>query len=212
MPEEPELLVLLRALRDGDPDAPDRLISRCAPGLHAFLRSRFAFLPAETRADAANDALLALISNPERYQPERGGSVSTYLAAIARHKALDALRTLQRQREIFVGGTVELALVEAKNYRAHDETPLDPSDPDVLPPEAEALLNEILPDPRDRRLWECLSQGRTEVADVAPLLGLAALSPEQRQAEWKRHRDRVMKRVQRRRQEFRHILFAESPR
>ena len=105
--------------------------------------------------------------------------------------------------EIPVGGTVELAQLEEKYLYKH---PAADPEPDLLPPEVEALLVEILPDPKDRQLWELVRQGRTAVDDFAAVLELQHLPPAQRKVEVKRHRDRVVKKVQRRRAEFRAYL------
>lgn len=45
------------------------------------------------------DAFIYLWEHPEKYQPERG-KLSTYLAAIARSRAIDRYRKLCREREI----------------------------------------------------------------------------------------------------------------
>ena len=71
----------------------------------------------------------------------------------------------------------------------------------------EALLSEILSDPRDRRVWELVCDGRTPVEEFAAALGLQHLPPGDIRAEVKRQRDRVVKRVQRRREEFRRYLL-----
>jgi len=102
--------------------------------------------------------------------------------------------------ELPVGGIVELAQWEQKY--PHVRPAADP-EPDLLPPEVEALLVEILPDPKDGQLWELVCQGRTAVDDIAAVLELQHLPPARRKVEVKRHRDRVVKKVQRRREEFR---------
>ena len=207
-----ELLPLHHALLDGDPTASDRFAEHYAPPLRATLRVKFPFVPPEELADAANDALLFLIVNPDRYQPERGASILTFLVTIATRRVLDMLRSAQRRgkRENAVGGTVELELCSANNQQESGlETNLT-DDPDALSPEVAQWLEEVLPDPRDRRLLDLIMEGRADVADVATLLDIAHLSPPQQQAEWKRQRDRLLARIRRRREEFRRMLYEDK--
>jgi hypothetical protein len=103
-----------------------------------------------------------------------------------------------------VGGDVELARVEAKHV---DERDLCGMEPELLSPEVEALLSEALPDLRDRRVWDLVCDGRTPVEEFAAVLGLQHLPPSEMKVEVKRHRDRVVKKVQRRREEFRRYLL-----
>jgi len=205
--EVAELLVLHRALLEGDPAASERFATACGPRLRALLKRRHAAMPRELITDAATDAILAFITHPERYRPEMG-SVFNYLLHIADNRLRDEWRKLRRRREISVGGSVELALVEA-NYQGERERQPITDDPDALPPEVEALLHDILPDPCDRQIWNLICQGHGSTAEFAALLGIAYLPLEEQQAEVKRHRDRIVKRIQRRRQEFRRLLLCE---
>lgn len=192
------------ALLSGEPTAPRDLVNACVGPLFGIIRHRFPVLPAEAQQDAVHDALLALIADPTRYRPEKG-SVLNYLAQVAAHKALDQLRALRRrQPESAVGGAVELDRASANN----------PSRTDVefevqsrmVDAEVEALVREILPDDRDRRVWEMGLDGRTPTQEYAAALDLVHLPPEEQAREVKRHRDRIWKRIQRRRDEFRRLL------
>jgi RNA polymerase sigma-70 factor, ECF subfamily len=157
--------------------------------------------------DAAHDALLALIEHPQRYDPALG-SLMNYLAHIGNHKVNDQLRSLQRRRdrEDAVGGIVELARVEENNYREGSNTPDHLGESATLASDIERLLYEILPDSRDRQIWELICQGRTAVVDYATVLQITHLLPCQQRIEVKRHRDRVQKRVRRQQDRFRRLL------
>lgn len=199
-----DLAGIHRALLDGDPTAPRDLVHACSTPLYAILKRRFAFLPREAVEDALHDALLALIAQPGLYDPSRG-SLMNLLVHIGSNKLSDQLRKLhRRQAEISVGGSVELADLEEKHL---EERKYREQEPDLLPPEVEALLREILPDPRDRRVWDLVCEGRAPVEEFAAVLGLQELPPSEMKAEVKRHRDRVVKKVQRRREEFRRYLL-----
>lgn len=201
-----ELLAFLPGLRSGRPDPVRRFFNAAVPSLRALLRRRFPILPVEMIQDAVTDTLLLFRDQHERFQPERG-SLLNFLVHIGGHLLLDELRRQKRRKEISVGGNVELELLEAKNYR--EEAYLEDTwqDADSLPPDVESLLLEVLPDPIDRKILDLSGSGRHSVADYAAVLGIDHLPPEEQKVRVKRERDRVLKKVQRRREEFRRRLF-----
>jgi RNA polymerase sigma factor (sigma-70 family) len=211
MNSETDIHDILRDLRNGEPTAPRRIVTRMLPPLLALLRRQFFVLPRETLEDAAHDALLALIQAPERYDPARFRLLA-YLGQIARNKVVDNIRVWARHRNIqFVGGSVELAQVEANSYRVDQiQSDLIAPENDDLPLEVEALLRQTLPDTQDRRLWELICEGRKDTAEYAALLGISHLALDEQQAEVKRQRERVAKRVRRRRKEFQRLLFPDE--
>jgi RNA polymerase sigma-70 factor, ECF subfamily len=205
-----ELPEIHLALLQGDLTASERLVRVCLTDLRRLLTRRHIALPREAVADAAHDAVLAYLSHPERYSEERGDLLN-YLIHIADNKMRDWLRAYQRRasRELSVGGALELGLWEAKhNTGAVDQR----VDPDALAPEFEALIADILPDARDRRLLQLICGGRTPVEEFAAVLGIIDLPAEEMRAEVKRHRDRILKRVRRRRESFRSFGSQEGNR
>src|SRR5262249_19723556 len=137
------------------------------------------------------------IVSPDLYQPDRG-SLLKLLVRIAERRIVDALRKLERwSPEIASGGLVELEEIEANH----------PYESALTGAELEALLAEILPDSKDRQAWELVCEGRTSVDEFAAVLGLGELPPAQLKAEVKRHRDRIVAKVRRRREEFRRHLL-----
>ena len=204
-----ELNVLWRALCAGSPTAERRLIKACLPRSVPILRRQFADLPLECINDAAYDALMHLIRDPDRYDPQKG-SLLNYLIRIGNNKLTDAYRQLRRRREIPVGGSVELALVEANQYREADYREPDCQDPDTLSPDLQALLDELLPDAQDRAAIDLyLQEGRASVAQYAVLWSLDHLPSEQQAILVKQNRDRIMKKVRRKKREFRELLYGE---
>jgi hypothetical protein len=201
---EEDLASLHRRLLDEQPTAPQALVNACSGRLFAILKRRFALVPREEVQDAVHDALLALIARPSLYDPARG-SLMNLLVHIGCKKLIDQLRKIERRSaEIAAGGTVELAELEAKHLHEHGCAGMGP---EPVPPEVEALLAEILPEARDRAIWELVLQGRTPVEEFVAVLGLGHLPSEEMKAEVKRQRDRVIKKVQRRREEFRRYLL-----
>lgn len=203
-----EELTALAALQAGDAAAERRLINACLPKLTSILRRRFPVLPSETITDAAVDALLELMQHPDDYDPQLG-SLTNYLVHIGNYKLLDALRKLNRRREKYVGGNVELALVEANQFREADYPEPELYDPDTLPPDVQTFLNELLPDQADRKAFALLQKGRTSVAQFAAVWKLDTLPPESQATLVKQNRDRILKRVQRKKQEFWRLLHGE---
>jgi RNA polymerase sigma-70 factor (ECF subfamily) len=217
---ESELLFIHRALLTGEPTAPRRLVSTCAAPLCSILRRDCLPAPLEVVQDAAHDALLFLIAHPERYNAQQG-SVMNFLVHIAHNKLIDKVRVLQRhqKREIREGDREECVELVANETNKGVEEQVDNGNwarpeqvcergaTDALSPEIAALLREILPDERDRRLLSLVGAGRTAVADYAAVLEIMHLSPQEQRVEVKRHRDRVLKRVQRRRKEWEELLL-----
>jgi DNA-directed RNA polymerase specialized sigma24 family protein len=202
---ETELRRLHRALLEDDPTASERFVAACDMRLLTALKRRFPVVPREIIVDAVTDTLLAFISQPEHYRPERG-DVMSYLVGIGSNKIYDQLRSLRQRREHLVGGAPELALMEATHFRSGTERAGMGSDTGMALAEAEALLQEILPDLRDRRLWDLIKEGRASVAEYAAILEIEHLPLVAQKAEAKRNRDRIMQRIKRRREEFRRLL------
>ena len=191
----------------GEPTADRALVNACVKPLYAILKRSYSLLPPEVVRDAAHDALIALIRQPEQYDSERG-TLLNYLVRIGKNKLADQVRACRRRSgETAVGGVVELAAAEENAYSGEGSTAWElPAGTDLASPEVEALLRTILPDPRDRLVWELICDGRTAVAELAVVLGISHLSVEEQRRQVKQHRDRVQKRVQRRQEEFRRLL------
>jgi DNA-directed RNA polymerase specialized sigma24 family protein len=190
----------------GDVVAPDQLVSECLVPLQAALRRRWFTLPRDVVEQAAIDAILTYLQRPLAFDPQRCLSLCAYLKVIADRRLTDALRKQMRikKREISVGGVVELERYQTNRaIEAESAASTGGSDPDTLPPELEKLLMELLPDPRDRRILHLICQGRQETAAYAALLGIGSLPNSEQRRIVKQHRDRILKRLIRRREEFR---------
>ncbi len=194
------------------PAASRRLVEQYFVPLSRLLRKHLPFVPNESVDDAAYDALLALIQSPQNFDPKQS-SLLTYLYRIAKNKVIDLFQLHQRRKlEIFVGGSVALAQAEENNYRAgqiSERMPIHDKN-ETLPPDIMQLLEKILPDSRDRRIWDMICDGRQDTADYAQLLGITHLPLNEQKAEVKRHRERVSKRVRRHQDEFRKRFFGEA--
>jgi RNA polymerase sigma factor (sigma-70 family) len=203
-PSGEHLLTLHRRLLDGDPTASRDLFQALNGPLFSLLRQHGVALPREDVEEAASDALLELFAHPERYDLDQG-TLLNFLVTIGKRRLIDRLRARKRRpQEIslsLVGEDVAQPAGETNQWaEAWSET-------DELDPDLRELLQEVLPDERDRRMWELVCQGRTAVVEFAGLLGIADRPPDEQKAVVKRERERVVKRVRRRRQEFARRLW-----
>ncbi|WNG20785.1 NACHT domain-containing protein [Cystobacter fuscus] len=174
-----------RALQ-GDPLLPTDLVQSFANQIEGFLRSEL-MCDAETAYDAVIDVIFTYLAKPDRYDPQRGRLV-TYLTREAKHRVWDQLRlgALRAQREQNFASVVELG----------QSSPRDALEDFVevsrVVDRLEKHLNE-----GDRASLRLLVSGENSTEKLAEALGLNISSPEQMRQEVKRHRDRLLKILQR---------------
>ncbi|NTX01826.1 RNA polymerase sigma factor [Myxococcus sp. CA040A] len=142
----------------------------------------------EVAHDSAIDAVLHYLKAPERFDPHRG-RLSTYLTQIAKKRALDRRRTLEKRelREQKYAGEFELVArspKEALEATVEARLLMDRLESSGLVPEEQAFLRLVL-------------QGEGSTERLAVALGLGPLPEDERRRQVKRHRDRLMKRLQR---------------
>lgn len=199
------LLKLHERICMGDPIAPDQLVSEYLVPLQTSLRRGWLLLPREAVQDAVVDALLTYLQRPDAFDPQRSPSLLAYLKMIASRRLTDALRKQMRlnKRERSVGGVVEINQY-GSNMSAGTWPPAfdEEGDPDALPPEIEEMLNNLFPEPRDRRLLKLICQGRQETSAYAAILGIGSLLESEQRRIVKQHRDRILKRLRRHQKEF----------
>lgn len=92
--EEPEWGALMARAQDGDQAAYRRLLREILPYLRTVMRSFHR--PSADVEDAVQDALLTIHAVRNTYDPAR--PFKPWLAAIARRRAIDRLRSLKRTR------------------------------------------------------------------------------------------------------------------
>jgi RNA polymerase sigma-70 factor (ECF subfamily) len=141
--------------------------------------------------DAALDAVLAYRKTPERYDP-RKVHLFTYIMGVAKHKAVDKWRSVRAQAQRDKKqGDVELLLRTPKDQVEKMETYVRVRQLVDLLEEGE-VLNE-----RDQAILRLFLIGEGSTEEVAKVLRLPPMSKEDRQLEAKRHRDRLMKLLER---------------
>ncbi|SET98353.1 RNA polymerase sigma factor [Stigmatella erecta] len=141
--------------------------------------------------DAALEAVLAYRKQPERYDPRKVHPF-TYIMGVAKHKAADRWRSVEAgARREKKQGDVELLL----------RTPNDPMER----METSARVRQILEllekgkvlSEQDQALLRLVLTGESSTEELAKALRLPPMSKEDRQLEVKRHRDRLMKLLER---------------
>ena len=164
--------------------------------LHAFAERIEGFLrhdlkcDKETAYDALIDVLFAYVTTPERYDPQRGRLVS-YLTKAAKHRVQDRLRSRasEAQREENFANVVELRQSPPK---------------DILENYVEAsravdrlIEKGLLKDERDVAALRLIISGESATEKLALALGLDTSCLERMRLVVKRHRDRLMKILER---------------
>ena len=198
---------LWEELREGHPTAPDRFYVAVAPVLVTrLIRWGKLQFPREIIEDAVTDVLLGLIQAPERFDPCKS-SVLGYLQMIVTRRLIDRLRRQERRQTEKIIFLEDVALAEpvAKNLTEDPERVALHSgrDPSLeYSPELEKVLEELLPDRRDRLLATEFLAGRLSVEIFAEIYPLESLPLAEQQREMKRNRDRVMLRLKRNREKL----------
>jgi RNA polymerase sigma-70 factor, ECF subfamily len=138
--------------------------------------------------DSVIDALLFYMEHPEAYDREVG-RLSTYLGDIAKKRAIDRIRSsaASRRRNEKFGAIVELGLPNPK-----DELELT-----VQAREIEGIVLDHVQNNRDRMALKLMLEGERSTSVLAEALGLQHLSARSQREEVKRHKDRLMKILQR---------------
>ena len=181
-----ELALHERVLRK-DPVAP-------AEVFQAFMDPILRILVEEERCnaddanDSAIDALFAYLRAPERYDRHRA-RLSTYLIHAARRRAVDR----RRSREARTRREHEFAVTRD----THSRNPKDVLDAAVEARLAVDLLETARMGERELQFLRLVLQGESSTAKLAEVLGKGSLPEVERRREVKRHRDRLMKLLER---------------
>ncbi|WP_162159637.1 RNA polymerase sigma factor [Cystobacter fuscus] len=141
----------------------------------------------ETAYDAVIDVLYAYVEAPGRYDPDRARLV-TYLTKAAKHRVQDRLKSgaSRAQREENFASVVELG----------QSAPKDILENFVEASRAVERLEKRLSE-RDLAVVRLILSGESSTEALARALGLNPSSQEEMRREVKRHRDRLMKILER---------------
>lgn len=181
-----ELELHARALQK-DPVAPADLFQAFMEPLLRILMEEDRY-NADDAHDSAIDALLAYLKAPERYDRRRA-RLSTYLIHAARRRAMDRRRSneARSRRDREFADTLDL---QSRN-------PRDVLDAKVEAGRAAELLQTVRLEERELQFLQLVLQGEGSTEKLAEALGKGSLPDLERRREVKRHRDRLMKLLER---------------
>ncbi|WP_158501804.1 RNA polymerase sigma factor [Vitiosangium sp. GDMCC 1.1324] len=168
-----------------DPVAPVEVFQTYMPWLLRALRKT---CEREDAYDSAIDAVFVYLQHPERYDPQRS-RLFTYLRQIAQKRGVDRHRShaARARREQGFAGIVELqATAPNEELERGMEAAL------VL-----ERLEKYDITQRDRAALRLILQGERSTRELAKALGLESSSEVEMRREVKRHRDRLMKLLER---------------
>ncbi len=194
-----DAVALHQRLLARDPTASNDLAEAYLEPLVVWLSETDAGVPEDARMEAAEDAILALIRNPESYSPSKQ-TLEIYLRMSARADLLNLLRREGRH----VKGRISLSSVElspdAGKYLGRDD---DPSLSLCVDEEKQTVASAI-PDAvrrglseEDQRAMELILQGERRTPVFVELYGLNDLPAQEQRGAVKRHKDRLKKLLKR---------------
>lgn len=148
----------------------------------------------ELADNAVFDVLTSYVEQPDGYDPRRG-RLLTYLTQAAKYQARTRLRSegASARREKEFGEVVELWRTPAKEEMENSV-------------EASRVIEKIvkrglITDEKDMAALKLILMGERSTDRLAEALGLGSLPQEEKRREVKRHRDRLMKILERFRKE-----------
>jgi RNA polymerase sigma factor (sigma-70 family) len=191
---------LHRRLLGGDVTASAELASTFLDGLIAWLvHENDLSVPQELCIEAAEDALISLVKSPASFDPARGKRLRSYLRMSAQGDLKNILRREgRRQREKSLE-LVELSPQAGKYLAVLD----DPSLPMEIEEESIRASKQVVEPAREglseveSRALDLVLQGERKTIAFAEVLGISDWPAEQQQAEVKRVKDKLKKRIER---------------
>jgi hypothetical protein len=201
-PSSKDVLILHGRLVSGDPTAPNDLAELFLTPLVDWLQERNPKVSSDFILQAVEDALLNLIHHPSTYKPEKKLSLEKYLRMSAQGDLRNTLAKVRRSRAPEVSwNIVELSDQHGKYLGKED----DPSLPLQVAEEAEELRQSIPATIREGlteaelQVLDLMLQGERRTSRLAEAYGIADLDPAKWAREIKRVKDKLKKRLERKR-------------
>jgi len=171
----------------GDPVAPADLFAHFIEPLMSAMQHDLR-CDAENATDSSIDALFEYVRSPSAYSPEKG-RLSTFLVQIAKHKAVDRIRSrsaeVRREQEFS-------SLVEVR-----DSAPNEKMERSAEAQRLWQKIEQVVENERDRLALALHLDGERAPAVPADALGIRVDTQLERQRAVKRHRDRLLKVLER---------------
>jgi RNA polymerase sigma-70 factor, ECF subfamily len=180
-------------LLNNDPIAPAQLAESVLQPLIEKLRRKYPGLADQQMADdAATDAILNYVKEPAKYDPTKK-ALFGYLFMSANRDLLNYLAKKKRltKKEISLE-SVEDAVSDG-NYSREREPVINQDEKKEFLENVEKIVNE----PVDKAMVKLMFKGEKSTEVFAKLLEIENLSIEKQRHEVKRHKDRLMKKLER---------------
>lgn len=192
-------LEIHQRLLQGDPVAPLDATKLLLGPLIGRLRARWPTHDHDTRYDAATEVLVQYLQAPARYDPAKA-SMLGWLTMQAHGDLSNAYRSKQKRFE--QAWVVESGLpanpTSGEPARLEDYLPPTEATPQLDPSRLLKAISQAFPDERDLRLlWHVVVEGSRSTDEAAEILGLTHLPPDERTAEVRKNKDRIMRRLRR---------------
>lgn len=180
-------LALWYDLRAGRASATADFAEAFLEPLLSWLRSQFRLSDDHMVTEVVDLLIVSLIQHPEQFRPERG-CLNAYLRRAAKADLINLWKHQQSRGKLFSPADVaELAQVR----KEEDEAELLSFDD----PRLQAVLRSC--DGKERAVFDLIREDRWRTEEYATVLGITALPFPEQQAEVKRVKDRLMKRLKR---------------
>lgn len=186
-PNSESEIALHQRILAGDPVAPTDLFAQFVDPMMSALQHDLR-CDAENARDSSIDALFDYLRSPATYSPDRG-RLGTFLTQIAKHKAIDRIRarSAEARREQEFSSLVEV----------RESAPNEKMERSVEAQKLWQKIEQVVEDVRDRLALALILDGERSTDALADTLGVKADTPLERQRAVKRHRDRLMKILER---------------
>jgi RNA polymerase sigma-70 factor (ECF subfamily) len=170
-----------------DPVGPADLFAHFVEPLMSALRHDLR-CDSENARDSSIDALFDYLRSPTAYDPNRG-RLCTFLTQIAKHKAVDRIRSrsaeVRREQEFS-------SFVEVR-----ESAPNEKMERSVEAGKLWGKIEQVVENEQDRLALALILDGERSTEALAEALGIEATTALERQRAVKRHRDRLMKILER---------------
>jgi len=197
MPSEDWYREIHERLLANDPTAPAELAENVLDKLVRGLTIKYHHLgDREIIYDAATDAFISYIKNPNQFNPSKRG-LWGYLQMAAEGELLNYLaKSKRREQKEILSEDVELT-VHGGNIRIGKGIVNDLSDVRHSHKEVHKVIDELFRNEKDKKMAMLILQGERSTKEFVRILGVESKSIEKQRQIVKRHKDRLKKRIER---------------
>jgi hypothetical protein len=201
LPSREQELAWHRRLLEGDPTvSADLAAAFFEPLVQWLVRHNSREIPQEFCLDAADDAWRNLIKHPLSFDPSRGKSLFAYLCMSAEGDLRNLLQKEKRHHEMRLTWENVEQSPQAGKYLGRDD---DPSLPLQMEEALRIAAEQVLPSVREGlsevelKVLDLMLNGERKTAVFAAAYGISHLPQREQQAEIKRVKDMLKKRIER---------------